>query len=280
MYFKFISKSSVLNEGRQLLNSMSKFLISLSLLSITTCSIYNVTPDDTTCHHCHNLQHYLLNTTKYFTSNTQLLFLPGLHHLHTNLIIQNVYNISLIGSTTNGTTPDTVIQCDSSVGIVMKNITLLIMKNMTIQNCTARNQSLKATIIITDCSYVQLHHMHSKPSNIFPTLIGVNIFGESCLNDMKGNMIKLIYNDTTTNIKYHTIFIDHYKISNVTNTRGIYFKNNQQSYKITLYVTNLHIESSNYYITLSGSSNKFTNNSMIYVENCQVSSNQRYDFFF
>ena len=53
------------------------------------------------------------------TSNTQLLFLSGLHHLHTDLIIQNVHNISLIGSTTNGTTPDTVIQCNSSLIIVM-----------------------------------------------------------------------------------------------------------------------------------------------------------------
>ena len=86
------------------MENMFKLLIILILLSATTCVIYNVTPDDTTCHHCHNLQHYLLNTTKYFTSNTQLLFLPGLHHLHTNLIIQNVHNISLIGSTTNGTT--------------------------------------------------------------------------------------------------------------------------------------------------------------------------------
>ena len=95
-------------------------LLVLGLLIITallanskTHSAYTVTPDDhyypnTTYHHCHNLQHYLFNVTKYFTSNTQLLFLPGLHHLHTNLIIQNVHNISLIGSTANGTTLDTV----------------------------------------------------------------------------------------------------------------------------------------------------------------------------
>ena len=46
---------------------------------------------------------YLLNTTKYFTSNPQLIFLTGLHHFHTDLIIQNVHSISFIGSTTNGT---------------------------------------------------------------------------------------------------------------------------------------------------------------------------------
>ena len=88
-------------------------LLSSLLLHGVVCITYKVTPDESddsddkySCkdQECHNLQHYLLNITKYFTSNTQLLFLPGLHHLHTHLIIQNVHNISLIGSTANGTT--------------------------------------------------------------------------------------------------------------------------------------------------------------------------------
>ena len=86
---------------------------------------------NTTCHHCHNLQHYLLNITKYFTSNTQLLFLPGLHHLHTHLIIQNVHNISLIGSIADGTTPDTVLQSNLSF-ILIVNISTLTLKNVII----------------------------------------------------------------------------------------------------------------------------------------------------
>ena len=117
-------------------------LILATLLSNTaTHTVYTVIPDDhyypnTTCHHRHNLQHYLLNITKYFTSHTQLLFLPGLHHLHTDLIIQNVHNISLIGSTANDTTLDRVIiQCISIAGIVMSNITDLSMANLMIKNC-------------------------------------------------------------------------------------------------------------------------------------------------
>ena len=107
----------------------------LHYVHIITSTVYTVTPDDhyypnTTCHHCHNLQHYLLNVTKYFTSNTQLLFLPGLHHLHTDLTIQNVHNISLIGSTANGTTLDIVIQCNSSVAILMTNITNLTLSDI------------------------------------------------------------------------------------------------------------------------------------------------------
>ena len=119
-------------------HSIRTLLILLKLsMCLSATSIYTVTPDDsnTTCHHCHNLQHYLLNVTKYFTSNTKLLFLPGLNHLHTDLIIKNIHNISLIGSTANGTTLDTVIiQCNSSVNIIMSNITDLTMETICIRN--------------------------------------------------------------------------------------------------------------------------------------------------
>ena len=106
-------------------------LLSLLYVHLVTgaFTVYTITPDDhhypnITCHHCHNLQHYLLNITKYFTSNTQLLFLPGLHHLHTDLIIQNVHNISLIGN-------ETAILSTSSF-ILMVNVSNLTIKNMTI----------------------------------------------------------------------------------------------------------------------------------------------------
>ena len=118
---------------------MYSLLLLSSLLHITTSTVYTVTPYDnyypnTTCHHCYNLQHYLLNVTKYFTSNTQLFFLPGLHHLHTDLIIQNVHNISLIGSTTNGTTVSTVIQCIyCPAHITVTNVSTLIINNLIVE---------------------------------------------------------------------------------------------------------------------------------------------------
>ena len=79
--------------------SMVLVIILLLLVCNTHCGVYNVIPDDiyydlhcsnTTCQHCHTLQYYQLNATKYFTSNIQLLFFPGLHHLYSDLIIENV----------------------------------------------------------------------------------------------------------------------------------------------------------------------------------------------
>ena len=195
------------------------FLLLLHYVHIVTSTVYTVTPDDhyypnTTCHHCHNLQHYLLNITKYFTSNTQLLFLPGLHHLHTHLIIQNVHNISLIGSTANGTTLDTVIQCNSSVAIVMTNITDLTLSDITVKNCKC-DRHMNAAILIMECRNVQWTRVtvDSISSN---GIIGINVLGDSCFSYIKSHMLSINYNDTQSaqNNSNHTVLIDHYIIIN------------------------------------------------------------------
>ena len=170
------------------------------------------------CYHCVNLQRYLLNTTKYFTSNTQLLFLPGLHHLHTDLIIQNVHNISLIGSTTNGTTPDTVIQCNSSVGIVMTNITNLIVTNITVRSCLG-NEYNNATVLIKQCTNVQLRHVVIEESHNSYGIVGINILGDSHFSYITNNAMIVTYDDSSVNMKNHHLSIDHYHVNDV---RGKY----------------------------------------------------------
>lgn len=157
-------------------NLHSKVVTSLLLLMLlynVTCTIYTVAPDNPddnfTCksHHCDNLQHYLLNTTNYLTSNTQLLFLPGLHHLHTDLIIQNAYNITLTGSIANDTTPGAVIRYNTSdlniVGVLIVNVTNITIKNLAFQNCTNMEihdngiyDITQASIVIFNCSYVYM----------------------------------------------------------------------------------------------------------------------------
>ena len=123
-----------------MLSIESHWVMLTSVLYVTMCDIYIVTPDNhyypnTACHHCHNLQHYLLNGTNYFTSNTQLLFLPGIHYLNSNLII---YNISLIGNTMQLKLPyqsivSTVIHW-IIVRIAMANSSLITMKIFWSQN--------------------------------------------------------------------------------------------------------------------------------------------------
>ena len=250
------------------------FLLFLSLLHITTCTVYTVIPDDhyypnTTCHHCHSLQHYLLNVTKYFTSNTQLLFLPGLHHLHTDLIIQNVHNISLIGSTANGTTLDTVIQCNSSYGILMNNITNLTVKNFTIQACQhlyvkfynhsllsytmTWKQYFSSVIIIKDCTSVLVHHLQMYSENphiniiehrvFYYSLIGMNILGDSYFSHISCLKMLFLYNDSEIKMqnKHHKLFIDNYEAKQYSDDypkHAISFSMLQNSYSIAVYLFN------------------------------------------
>ena len=114
-------------------------MILYSVTNVIHCDVYYVTPDDSccynnsSCYQCCNLQHYLLNVSKYFTAHTQLCFLPGLHYLPINLVIQNVRNISLIGNTTNGIR--TTIQCTGGYHIILSNIINLTIRNLVVTKC-------------------------------------------------------------------------------------------------------------------------------------------------
>ena len=256
-------------------------LLSLHYVHVATYTVYTVIPDDhyypnTTCHHCHNLQHYLLNITKYFTSNTQLLFLPGLHHLHTDLIIQNVHNISLIGSTTNGTTLDTVIQCKSSVGVVMTNITNLTLSDIIVKNCKC-DRHMNATIVIKDCLNVQWTKItvDSISSN---GIIGINVLGDSCFSYIKSHMLSINYNDTRSaqNNSNHSVLIDHYIIINQSSPQSILnFKFLQHFYRVKFELANTKIYGLNYQDTIINvvfeAKTGCQNN--INIKNCQIIHN-------
>ena len=227
-------------------------IILSSLLHITTCTVYTVTPDDhyypnTTCHHCHNLQHYLLNITKYFTSNTQLLFLPGLHHLHTDLIIQNVHNISLIGSTANGTTLDTVIQCQqyamyiNTKCITISNVSTLIIRNLIINIATRR---IRGIINIKDCFYVSLNYLKVQfhEHNHYFALECINIMGSSNFSHITlpryGN-IELFYNETRTDRQHHILRLDNCRV------QTLIIDMIQKSYIVTLRIVNIQVHDAN-----------------------------------
>ena len=207
----------------------------ITLAASTENYIYTICSDEdcyspSTCHYCHSLQYYLLNVTKYFTSNTQLLFLPGLHHLHTDLIIQNVHNISLIGSTGNGKTPDTVtIQCRSSVGIIMTNITDLTIKDMQLDDCQTTSNSLSNkkhvfAVQLKDCYDIQLNSVTITGKFSHP-LLAVNALGNSSFINLACNRLVLLYNEVNMNNKYHNVLIDNYTTVPIKITTLRYYTN-------------------------------------------------------
>ena len=107
-----------------------------SLLHLTTATgVYYVTPDDQSdinsdClidHECHTLQYYLLNSSKYFTSNTQLHFLQGIFYINADIVINSLHNFSLVGSGVN----NTIIECSTPSLITIINCTYTVIKNIT-----------------------------------------------------------------------------------------------------------------------------------------------------
>ena len=85
----------------QLILSLGIILIQLTHTTIS--SIYYVMPegdDITATVESHTLQYYINDSLKYFTSHTQLQFFAGTHYSYSKLVVQNVTNISLVGSQT------------------------------------------------------------------------------------------------------------------------------------------------------------------------------------
>ena len=205
---------------------------------------YTVIPDEgyypnATCLHCHNLQYYLQNSSKYFPSNTQLLFLPGLHHLYTDFIIQNVHNVSIIGFNS------TVIHCNSSAGIIIKNITNLLIENMVIKNCLTRRLFL-AAVILVECSdvklqYLQIYQPRSTNGN---SLQLHNMMGDLYLNHITCDEgLYFQYNKTNATINNHMIHLEHYNITdNFKKRHAIFIDLRQFSKFLMLKISNNSIK--------------------------------------
>ena len=121
-----------------LISSLGVILILLTHTTIS--SIYYVIPEDgdiTATVESHTLQYYINNSLKYFTSHTQLQFLAGTHYQYSKLVVQNVTNISLLGSQT------TVIYSQYAT------ILMYFVNNITISNIMFMNKySVKLAILV------------------------------------------------------------------------------------------------------------------------------------
>ena len=180
-----------------------------SIVNIVTCNVYYVVPDDGDCadmssHHCDNLQNYLLNVSKYFSASTQLIFLPGLHHLSTKLIIRDVHNMSLIGNMANGVV--STIQCSvKPVIIIMTNVTQLKLEDVVITGCGENIPSYVFTYAIPYyyglytvqlyyCSDVTMNNITILSRNTYDSLISINGLSSLKLYDITSAGITLVYN--------------------------------------------------------------------------------------
>ena len=235
-------------------NIVELFTISLWVLTLCVvhCNVYTVVPDD----EWHNLRYYLLNTTKYLNDNTQLKLLPGVHYLHVDLVLQNIYNFSLIGTFSNNGKSHTVIQCANPSSITVVNTTELRMQYITIANCTKTRfpegyifpyHYSVHTIQLYHCSSVIIQNVTILSRSIYDSLLSINTCGHSAFHHFTGAGIKVIYKDSEAipyiNSTCH-LAINNYKYfcdSKCPRNHMITFAANQTSFSVYIELVNTNL---------------------------------------
>ena len=170
---------------------------------------YYVAPSDSMCtntYPCQELGYYWINASTYFQSQTQFIFLPGVHIFELGYVleVQDIVNTRLVGSGNftqhsvaesvkeYGFDPynddqyitylesTTVILCTNPSGLSFSNITNLTLANLTILNCGQYSPmtSQNASIHISDVYSLLMEGVSVLNSTGFG-LFGYNIFGHS-----------------------------------------------------------------------------------------------------
>ena len=172
----------------------------------TNCVIYYVVPDDHYLATNNNtLQHYLNNSEKYFTSHAQLVFLPGKHHLHTDLVVQYVENISL-----NGISPtqanNTIIHCsysNSSAHVIISNSVNINIRYISMKECGClqkeSSNSLLDVLHIFNCSNILIDNCIFICRYQQCGLVFANVVGFIHLNNITSSHLLITHNMTRGN---------------------------------------------------------------------------------
>jgi len=124
-------------------------------------------------------------------------------------VIQDVINISLIGSLSNDKdkTPETLITCSSSFIFTFANITNLAIKNMEIAACG----DIDNVLYVLNCTNINLQHIVTlNQEKIYHGIYRCNIFGESYISFIKNHMLSIEYSNVKLKKKNHTLFMQHY----------------------------------------------------------------------
>ena len=227
-------------------------LIASQLYHATCSTVYYVIPDDhyTTNNNTYTLQHYLNNVNKYFTSHTQLHFLPGQYYLDTDLIIQHVSNLSLIGNRTNEVI-NSVIKCTSPAGIVVVGSSNIVIANIVMNECgndfnnsfitnqlSTKSYRYKLSLLVQNCQIVTCRYFQSiwyyRPSGIK----FLNTLGNTLLLHVVSPYLKVWHSGIdgmVSNMTMHTIHIEEFQAyGSINYTYAIDIQQNNSSCDVTV----------------------------------------------
>ena len=173
----------------------------VSLFPLVNSSVYYIKPVNQHVNtNANTLDYYLQNATKYFASNTQLHFLPGMYQLNTVITIQNIYNFSLTGNSTNN--DSVIINCLSKGGIAIINSSYVNVKHLIMKKCRSKlnntpgidnyNYNFYVSLLIKDSYSINIHQLRLLKTWSYGVVL-VNVLSYSTLSEISSSGIVVIY---------------------------------------------------------------------------------------
>ena len=168
-------------------------LVTFLMLGHAVQTEYFVTPnEDTPCPAlpCHTLSHYLENTTRYFTSNTRISFLDGVHEINKSGVfnIKNVSNLTLTGYNVSSSHA-AKITCRKPASLRFENIVNLVVSHLSVLSCgypfmqlnDDKGNSTSVAMVLRYITSLKLSHISVENSTGFG-VFGGNVLGNSSIS--------------------------------------------------------------------------------------------------
>ena len=203
-----------------LMSSLILVLQSLMGLSI----VHEVIPDSTSFSGHRTLNYYQDNRELYFTSNTQLHFMPGIFLIKSLLTINNVTNFSLVGSTSD----DTVLTCNNDTGgVLITHSDGIRIKDIEVKNCSHDFSALykwksvpkslhsaEINLMMVKCTNVVIYNSLFFSSSSIGLFL-YNLKGNSSLHNVHLNSILLTFDNVKDQTYVSLTGIEHMKSTHI-----------------------------------------------------------------
>ena len=197
------------------MKSLHIVAVLVTILTLTlghaTQTEYFVTPnEDTPCPAlpCHTLSHYLENTTLYFTSNTTISFLQGVHEINKSevLLIENANNLTLTGYSVSSSHA-AKITCMKPAVLKFSNIINLVVKHLSIFDCgypavqfVNEKEWVSVAVVLQNITSLKLFNISVENSTGYG-VFGIDVLGNSSISHSRF-MFNNYYTLNSTNCSY------------------------------------------------------------------------------
>ena len=185
-------------------------LVTLQTLGHAIQTGYFVTPNESTLcpgFPCHTLSHYLKNTTQYFTSNTRLSFLHGVHKVNKSgqLWFKIVSNLTLTGYIVSSSHAAKTI-CIKPAVLTFRNVANLAMKHLSILYCgypilVCKNKFASVALFLMNITSLKLSDISVENSTGYG-LFGINVLGNSSISHSRFMFNNYYTLNSTANCSY------------------------------------------------------------------------------